>query len=287
MQTTNIVLIYSVFFRMRFSTKRRRSAVVCVFAVWESDHHPPSLRMDSRWTTRRRSWDRYDEIYKTFKSIKVRSDVLCNNEHGETSLQVDFVDMACECEAVICCRVTPKQKANVVSLVKKYKKAVTLSIGDGANDVNMIKSKDMTLLRVQKNLFLCMWIYFNLPPRPLSLQLQTSALVSAVRRECRLSCPVTTPSLSSVTSSASCWCTDAGPTSECASSCDSSSSRTSPSHWFTSGTPSSVDTPHRSATFVLIKSKTSCDLRPVWSQTFRLSYIIQVWQHIKLSKIKE
>lgn len=49
--------------------------------------------------------------------------------------------MACECEAVICCRVTPKQKANVVSLVKKYKKAITLSIGDGANDVNMIKSK--------------------------------------------------------------------------------------------------------------------------------------------------
>uniref|UniRef100_A0A8C5AFN9 Phospholipid-transporting ATPase n=1 Tax=Gadus morhua TaxID=8049 RepID=A0A8C5AFN9_GADMO len=57
--------------------------------------------------------------------------------------QVDFVDMACECEAVICCRVTPKQKANVVSLVKKYKKAVTLSIGDGANDVNMIKTADI------------------------------------------------------------------------------------------------------------------------------------------------
>uniref|UniRef100_A0A8C5HD07 Phospholipid-transporting ATPase n=1 Tax=Gouania willdenowi TaxID=441366 RepID=A0A8C5HD07_GOUWI len=44
---------------------------------------------------------------------------------------------------VICCRVTPKQKANVVSLVKKYKKAVTLSIGDGANDVNMIKTADI------------------------------------------------------------------------------------------------------------------------------------------------
>ncbi|XP_067087900.1 phospholipid-transporting ATPase IC-like [Osmerus mordax] len=57
--------------------------------------------------------------------------------------QVDFVDMACECEAVICCRVTPKQKANVVSLVKKYKKAITLSIGDGANDVNMIKTADI------------------------------------------------------------------------------------------------------------------------------------------------
>uniref|UniRef100_H2RJD7 Phospholipid-transporting ATPase n=1 Tax=Takifugu rubripes TaxID=31033 RepID=H2RJD7_TAKRU len=57
--------------------------------------------------------------------------------------QIDFVNMACECEAVICCRVTPKQKANVVSLVKKYKKAITLSIGDGANDVNMIKTADI------------------------------------------------------------------------------------------------------------------------------------------------
>ncbi|XP_039517002.1 phospholipid-transporting ATPase IC [Pimephales promelas] len=57
--------------------------------------------------------------------------------------QEDFVDMACECSSVICCRVTPKQKANVVSLVKRYKKAVTLSIGDGANDVNMIKTADI------------------------------------------------------------------------------------------------------------------------------------------------
>nr|XP_033789630.1 phospholipid-transporting ATPase IC [Geotrypetes seraphini]XP_033789640.1 phospholipid-transporting ATPase IC [Geotrypetes seraphini]XP_033789649.1 phospholipid-transporting ATPase IC [Geotrypetes seraphini]XP_033789659.1 phospholipid-transporting ATPase IC [Geotrypetes seraphini]XP_033789667.1 phospholipid-transporting ATPase IC [Geotrypetes seraphini]XP_033789675.1 phospholipid-transporting ATPase IC [Geotrypetes seraphini]XP_033789682.1 phospholipid-transporting ATPase IC [Geotrypetes s len=54
--------------------------------------------------------------------------------------QKTFVDLACECHAVICCRVTPKQKAMVVDLVKKYKKAVTLAIGDGANDVNMIKT---------------------------------------------------------------------------------------------------------------------------------------------------
>uniref|UniRef100_A0A803VGK0 Phospholipid-transporting ATPase n=1 Tax=Ficedula albicollis TaxID=59894 RepID=A0A803VGK0_FICAL len=54
--------------------------------------------------------------------------------------QQNFVDLACECRAVICCRVTPKQKAMVVELVKKYKKAITLAIGDGANDVNMIKT---------------------------------------------------------------------------------------------------------------------------------------------------
>lgn len=34
---------------------------------------------------------------------------------------------------------TPFQKAQVVELVKRYKKVVTLAIGDGANDVSMIK----------------------------------------------------------------------------------------------------------------------------------------------------
>ncbi|NXI84811.1 AT8B3 ATPase, partial [Rhipidura dahli] len=54
-----------------------------------------------------------------------------------------FVELATSCQAVICCRVTPKQKALVVQLVKKHKKAVTLAIGDGANDVNMIKTADI------------------------------------------------------------------------------------------------------------------------------------------------
>ena len=40
---------------------------------------------------------------------------------------------------VLACRVSPKQKADIVNLVRKrYPKKVTLSIGDGANDVNMI-----------------------------------------------------------------------------------------------------------------------------------------------------
>lgn len=54
-------------------------------------------------------------------------------------MELEFLKTACMCKAVICCRVTPLQKAQVVELVKKYKKAVTLAIGDGANDVSMIK----------------------------------------------------------------------------------------------------------------------------------------------------
>ncbi|CAB3405779.1 unnamed protein product [Caenorhabditis bovis] len=55
-------------------------------------------------------------------------------------LERTFLEVACMCAAVICCRVTPLQKAQVVDLVKRNKKAVTLSIGDGANDVSMIKT---------------------------------------------------------------------------------------------------------------------------------------------------
>lgn len=44
-----------------------------------------------------------------------------------------------KCESVICCRVTPKQKASVVKMVKNYLGKCCLAIGDGGNDVNMIQ----------------------------------------------------------------------------------------------------------------------------------------------------
>ncbi|KPP68305.1 putative phospholipid-transporting ATPase ID [Scleropages formosus] len=58
----------------------------------------------------------------------------------EADLECLLLDTACLCKTVVCCRVTPLQKAQVVELVKKYKRAVTLAIGDGANDVSMIKT---------------------------------------------------------------------------------------------------------------------------------------------------
>lgn len=42
------------------------------------------------------------------------------------------------CAAVVCCRVSPKQKAHVTALVKSTGDT-TLGIGDGANDVGMIQ----------------------------------------------------------------------------------------------------------------------------------------------------
>lgn len=51
---------------------------------------------------------------------------------------VQFTNFAQMCKAVVACRVSPSQKAEVTKCVKKYLKKTTLCIGDGANDVPMI-----------------------------------------------------------------------------------------------------------------------------------------------------
>ncbi|CAI9274898.1 unnamed protein product [Lactuca saligna] len=55
----------------------------------------------------------------------------------------DFLQLAVNCSSVICCRVSPKQKALITRLVKKYTGKMTLAIGDGANDVGMIQAADI------------------------------------------------------------------------------------------------------------------------------------------------
>ncbi|KAF8070424.1 calcium transporting ATPase [Lyophyllum atratum] len=58
----------------------------------------------------------------------------------EKDISKTFLELAIMCKAVICCRVSPLQKALVVKLVKKNQKAILLAIGDGANDVSMIQA---------------------------------------------------------------------------------------------------------------------------------------------------
>ncbi|TFK45591.1 phospholipid-translocating P-type ATPase [Heliocybe sulcata] len=58
----------------------------------------------------------------------------------EKELSKTFLELGIMCKAVICCRVSPLQKALVVKLVKKNQKSILLAIGDGANDVSMIQA---------------------------------------------------------------------------------------------------------------------------------------------------
>lgn len=54
-------------------------------------------------------------------------------------MKEEMLKLAMLCEGVICCRVSPLQKALIVRLVKDGLGAMTLAIGDGANDVSMIQ----------------------------------------------------------------------------------------------------------------------------------------------------
>ena len=58
-------------------------------------------------------------------------------------LRQRFLLLCRQCRSVICCRVSPAQKAAVVQLVKAGLDVMALSIGDGANDVAMIQEADV------------------------------------------------------------------------------------------------------------------------------------------------
>ncbi|XP_050236678.1 phospholipid-transporting ATPase 3 [Mercurialis annua] len=58
----------------------------------------------------------------------------------DPTLRVMLLNLSLNCSSVVCCRVSPLQKAQVTTLVKKGARKITLSIGDGANDVSMIQA---------------------------------------------------------------------------------------------------------------------------------------------------
>uniref|UniRef100_A0A674NN34 Phospholipid-transporting ATPase n=1 Tax=Takifugu rubripes TaxID=31033 RepID=A0A674NN34_TAKRU len=54
----------------------------------------------------------------------------------------EFVELACQCPAVVCCRCSPTQKAQIVTLLQQHTANRTCAIGDGGNDVSMIQAAD-------------------------------------------------------------------------------------------------------------------------------------------------
>lgn len=57
-----------------------------------------------------------------------------------------FRDLAMKCQAVLCCRLSPLQKCEVVKLMKTLPDSpITAAIGDGANDVSMIREAHVGL----------------------------------------------------------------------------------------------------------------------------------------------
>lgn len=61
----------------------------------------------------------------------------------DQEIRQKFLLLCKQCKSVLCCRVSPAQKAAVVAMVKTGLDVMTLSIGDGANDVAMIQEADV------------------------------------------------------------------------------------------------------------------------------------------------
>ena len=63
--------------------------------------------------------------------------------HFLTYHRHDFVSVAVLLPAVIACRCSPTQKADIANLIRRFTKKRVLCIGDGGNDVSMIQAADV------------------------------------------------------------------------------------------------------------------------------------------------
>ena len=71
-------------------------------------------------------------------SIIIEAPILCGLFKDEEWTE-NFLNLAYNSNTVICCRVSPSQKSQVIQKMKNFdQNAVTLAIGDGGNDVSMI-----------------------------------------------------------------------------------------------------------------------------------------------------
>ncbi|KAK0538639.1 putative aminophospholipid-translocase [Tilletia horrida] len=57
--------------------------------------------------------------------------------------QTAFIELATQLSAVVACRCSPTQKADVAKLIRAYTKKRVCCIGDGGNDVSMIQAADV------------------------------------------------------------------------------------------------------------------------------------------------
>ncbi|XP_048405803.1 probable phospholipid-transporting ATPase IIA isoform X2 [Stegostoma tigrinum] len=56
--------------------------------------------------------------------------------------EYEFMELACQCPAVVCCRCAPTQKAQIIRLLQQRTRKLTCAVGDGGNDVSMIQAAD-------------------------------------------------------------------------------------------------------------------------------------------------
>ncbi|RMC22036.1 hypothetical protein DUI87_02907 [Hirundo rustica rustica] len=91
------------------------------------------------WGGLKRSWTLSQEYGLIIDGSTLSLILNPSQDYGSSNYKSIFLQICLKCTAVLCCRMAPLQKAQIVRMVKNTKGSpITLSIGDGANDVSMI-----------------------------------------------------------------------------------------------------------------------------------------------------
>ena len=76
-------------------------------------------------------------------AVIIAGETLATIQQDEDLIK-DFIDLCEGANVVLACRVSPKQKAEIVQMMRaRNPEKTTLAIGDGANDVNMINAANI------------------------------------------------------------------------------------------------------------------------------------------------
>lgn len=101
-----------------------------------------SKRLDWKtWGIDELKFDQHQKLHEPFEGfgLVITGSALIHAFSDE--LKMKFIELCTMCKSVVCSRMTPLQKAQIVDLVIKNEKKITLAIGDGANDVSMLQSE--------------------------------------------------------------------------------------------------------------------------------------------------
>ena len=90
----------------------------------------------------------YTELYKDNSKTKKNCLIITGEIFYDISSNKNLINLFIKLfdlsETIICCRISPKQKAQIVHIIKEYNpEKIVLAIGDGANDVGMILEADV------------------------------------------------------------------------------------------------------------------------------------------------
>ncbi|OMH81964.1 Phospholipid-transporting ATPase DNF1 [Zancudomyces culisetae] len=115
-----------------------RSPSVPLAAISDS-HHKPTRYSRSLFAENTSIKDPPSQFPNALALDGSALDVILKDQYAAEEL----VQLAPIFRSVICCRASPLQKSQVVSLIRKGLSTLTLAIGDGANDVSMIQAANV------------------------------------------------------------------------------------------------------------------------------------------------